>query len=79
MLMPDSRSTQDRGKDLIELGNPKGQHPGTWGSTGELIAARTGVISYRLIPIGLALFSVGGVCFRPQDAHDRPLSSSIKA
>ena len=29
------------GKDLLELGNFKGHHSGTWGSTGELIAART--------------------------------------
>jgi len=41
MLVPGSRSKQERGKDLLELGNFKGHHLGTWGSTGELIAART--------------------------------------
>jgi hypothetical protein len=28
-------------KDLLELGNFKGRHPGTWQPTGEPIAART--------------------------------------
>ena len=28
-------------EDLLELGNPKGYHPGAWESIGERMAART--------------------------------------